>query len=392
VQVSDLLVVLGESQIQGTVKVAHTSKRPRIEAMLTSEQLDLRPVMADDNGSAGRSERAAAAKSKKDKVFPNTPLQLDGLNTVDALVQLKAARILLPHWAFDDFMLDMSLQGGVLNIKQLNAGGDKGGKLAGTMELDAKNTGTRINLKLDIDDLDLGNMAKNLGVSETMAGKLNLDLELRGQGESIASIMAGLDGDSKILMSDGKFDSRYTETFFGDLRASLTKLFNPMAEKEEYATLNCLVNHFEIKDGLAESQVLVIDTNRMTVIGEGDINLKTEALDIGVTPEPKEGLGADKVATVNVSLSEFSKPFRLQGTLANPSLGIDPTKTALTFGKALGGIALFGPAGLATSFVSGKFGQNHPCTQSLAALDKKGKPAKKNKSGGIGSKIKNLFK
>ena len=82
----------------------------------------------------------------------------------------------------------------------------------------------------------------------------------------------------------------------------------------------------------------------------------------------------------------------MQGTLANPSLGIDPTKTALTFGKALGGIALFGPAGLATTFVSGKFGEDHPCTQSLAALDKKGKSAKKKKSGGIGSKIKNLFK
>ena len=392
VQVSDLLLVLGESRIQGSVKVDQTSKRPLIEARLTSDQLDLRPVMADDSGSEVSSEKTAAADSKKDRVFPSTPLQLEGLNTVDALVQLKSARILLPHWAFDDFMLDMSLQGGVLNIKQLNAGGEKVGKLAGTMKLDARNAGARMNLKLGIEDLDLGNMANKLGVSETLAGMLNLDLELQGQGESVASIMAGLNGDSKILISDGRFDSRYAETIFGDLRASFTKLFNPLAEKEEYATLNCLVNHFEITDGLAESQVLVIDTNRMTVVGDGDINLKTETLDIGITPEPKEGLGAENVGKVNVSLSEFSKPFRLQGTLANPSLGIDPTKTALTFGKALGGIALFGPAGLATTFVSGKFGEDHPCTQSLAALDKKGKSAKKKKSGGIGSKIKNLFK
>jgi hypothetical protein len=152
-----------------------------------------------------------------------------------------------------------------------------------------------------------------------------------------------------------------------------------------------VVNHFEIKDGLAESQILVIDTNRMTVVGKGDINLRTEALDLGVTPEPKEGVGADNVAKVNVSLSEFTKPFRLQGTLANPSLGIDATETILTFGKAAGDIALFGPAGIATSLVSGKFGENHPCAKSLAALGDKEKAAKKKESGGIGSKIKNLF-
>jgi hypothetical protein len=102
-------------------------------------------------------------------------------------------------------------------------------------------------------------------------------------------------------------------------------------------------------------------------------------------------MGADKVATVNISLSEFAKPFRLKGTLANPSLGIDPTKAALTFGKTLGGIVLFGPAGAVTSLVSSKFGESHPCAQALTALGEKEKTAKKKKSGGIVDKIKNLF-
>ena len=248
-----------------------------------------------------------------------------------------------------------------------------------------------IEARLSSKQLDLGKMAKDLGVSDAVAGKLNIDLDLRGQGNSVAAIMAGLNGDTKILMSNGKINNRYADLIGGDLRASLTSLFNPLAEKQEYATLNCVVNHFEIKNGLAQSRVLVIDSNRMTVVGEGDINLKTEALDLGVMPEPKEGLGAGNVATVNVSLSEFTKPFRLKGTLANPSLGIDPTKTVLTFGKTIGGIALFGPAGLATSFVSGKFGENHPCAKSLAALGDEEKAAKKKESGGIGSRIKNLF-
>jgi len=391
VQVSDLLVVLGESRIQGSVKVTRTARRPQIEARLTSKQLDLRPMLAEDRGSKGTPRQPVNSGSKKDKVFPDTPLQLDALHLVDALVQLTATRILTPHLAFNDFLVDLSLKDGVLSIKQIKAGDEGGSRLAGNMEIAAQKPGTRMNLKLDIHDLDLGQMAKDTGVSDAVAGKLNLELDLTGQGNSVAAIMAGLNGDTKILMSDGKINNRYADLIGGDLRASLIKLFNPLAEKEEYATLNCVVNHFEIKDGLAESRILVIDTNRMTVIGEGNINLKNETLDLGVTPEPKEGLGAGNVATVNVSLSEFARPFRLQGTLAHPSLGIDPTKTVLAFGKALGGIALFGPAGIATTFVSGKFGENHPCAKSLAALGAKEKAANKKESGGIGSKIKNLF-
>ena len=391
VEVSDLSVELGESRIQGSVKVTRTAQRPFIEARLSSKQLDLRPMMAGDKTTDGTAGQPATAGSKDDKVFPNEPLPVDALHTADALVQFTATRIMTPHLALDDFLVDLSLKDGVLNIKELKAGGEGGGKLAGSMQIAAQKAGSTLNLKLKIDELDLENMANSLGVSDAVAGKLNIDLDLNGHGNSVAALMAGLNGDTKILVSDGKLDNRYADLIGGDLRASLTKLFNPLAEKQAYTTLNCVVNHFEIKDGLAESQILVIDTNRMTVVGEGDINLRTEALDLGVTPEPKEGVGADNVASVNISLKEFTKPFRLKGTLAHPSLGIDPTETVLTFGKTLGNIALFGPAGLATSFVSGKFGENHPCAKSLAALGDTEKATKEKESGGIGSKIKNLF-
>ena len=110
VEVSDLLMVLGDSQIQGTVKVTRTAKRPRIEAKLTSKQIDLRPMLAEDKASDGTPKQPAAAGPKKDKVFPDTPLQLDALLLVDALVHLTATRILTPHLAFDDFLVDLSLK------------------------------------------------------------------------------------------------------------------------------------------------------------------------------------------------------------------------------------------------------------------------------------------
>ena len=70
------MIVLGESQIQGTVNVTRAAKRPLIEAKLTSNKLDLRPLMAEEKSSGGTQKQTAGAGSKKDKVFPAQPFDL----------------------------------------------------------------------------------------------------------------------------------------------------------------------------------------------------------------------------------------------------------------------------------------------------------------------------
>jgi hypothetical protein len=66
----------------------------------------------------------------------------------------------------------------------------------------------------------------------------------------------------------------------------------------------------------------------------------------------------------------LSKPFKLGGTLASPSLAIDPTETAITLGKAFGAGALFGPAGVAGALVGGSSGDKNPCLTAIEAARK----------------------
>jgi hypothetical protein len=70
---------------------------------------------------------------------------------------------------------------------------------------------------------------------------------------------------------------------------------------------------------------------------------------------PKEGLGTKETGKVSVSLSDITKPFKLGGTQANPSLGISPERAAKTISHAL-----LGPAGWASLFVSGPSGKESP--------------------------------
>jgi hypothetical protein len=114
------------------------------------------------------------------------------------------------------------------------------------------------------------------------------------------------------------------------------------------------------------------------------------------------------VAKVNISLSELAKPFKLGGTLASPSLALDPAKAALTVAKSVGGAALLGPVGIAAALAGGSAGSKggNPCLEAMeaaktgvkpqAADDKKGAPAKaaegvKGAVEGAGDKVKKLF-
>ena len=86
----------------------------------------------------------------------------------------------------------------------------------------------------------------------------------------------------------------------------------------------------------------MVDTPETTVHGAGEVDLKTERLDLSL-----DTFTQTRRAGFSLSLGELAKPFKLSGTLADPSLTIDPTKTALTIGKAVAGVLLFGPLGIA---------------------------------------------
>jgi AsmA family protein len=78
------------------------------------------------------------------------------------------------------------------------------------------------------------------------------------------------------------------------------------------------------------------------------------------------------VAKFNLSLSELTRVFYLGGTLANPNVAVDSTQTFVTLGKAIGGVVLFGPAGVAAALLSGKIGgsSQNLCIEAIEAAQK----------------------
>ena len=238
-------------------------------------------------------------------------------------------------------------------------------------------------------------MTKELKSTEGLEGNLDADIDLRAQGSSIAGLMGGLNGKTVLVMGKGRVDNKYIDILGGDLSSNLFRLLNPFPKETQpaYTSINCFVSGFSIKDGVASTTALALNTDDMVVVGEGEINLKTERLNLSLKPVPKGGFGTHATGKLTVSLDELTRPFKLGGTLAHPSLAVDLTQTAIAFGKAIGGVVLFGPVGIAAVLVGSSSGDENSCMAAIEAAKKgvrvKGLVGKVTE--GAGKELKKLF-
>jgi hypothetical protein len=196
-------------------------------------------------------------------------------------------------------------------------------------------------------------------------GKLDVDLGLLSRGSSMAGLMARLNGRTVAVMGQGRVDNKNIQVLGGDLASGGYKLFSSSSKDAGYTDINCGVSGFDITEGMAKVTALVVDTPDMTVIGEGQINLRDETLDLGLKPYPKGGAGG-----LNLSLAELVKSFKLGGTLVAPSLKMDAEQTVFTAMKAAGGVLLFGPAGLLAALAGESRDEGNACQAALESAKK----------------------
>ena len=167
-------------------------------------------------------------------------------------------------------------------------------------------------------------------------GLTNIDLTLVGAGRSAAEIVGTGNGRLLVQVGPGVLPKSGVGTASTDLLLGALNGLNPLASSDPQTTLECAVLNFDINNGLASTEHgLALRTNKLNVIGGGSVDLKTERIDIGAKPKPREGIGLNLAA-----IGDF---VRLGGTLSKPTPVTD-AKGAATAGLKVG--AAFATGGL----------------------------------------------
>ena len=325
-QLSKLNAKVGNTDIAGDATINLSGKRPALTATLNSKLIDLVPF-------AGDKKKTEQKKVKKEKVFSSDPLPFESLKVADANLNLNANQIKTADLTLEKVKLVLKLNNGKLSISPLNTN-VAGGTLAMQMKLDASSGKTgALDTKIDIKNFQPSKLPDFK--DKFTKGKTDININLKGKGKSVAAIMAGSNGKFLAKMGPGTFKSSSNDAASSDMFSTLKNtIYADKSASSGVTEINCGVINLKIKDGIATADKgIAINTTKMSILGSGVIDLKTEKLDIGIDPQAREGAG--------ISTSKLAELVRVSGTLANPKI-VPDTKAAFKAAAAAGAGAISG--------------------------------------------------
>jgi AsmA protein len=195
--------------------------------------------------------------------------------------------------------LPFTLQRGALEVDGASAR-LLGGAVQGGLSADLGAEPPRYRVWGRADDLDLVRLIEASGSERDMVGRLDLDLELLATGQERAALLASLDGRFCVAARDGSMPlarreggpgvregeegwrARLAQERFARIREQLVEHATAKldAQRPERLVFTHMGACFTIEQGLARSDDLLVDAERLRLEGAGELDLPAETLDI----------------------------------------------------------------------------------------------------------------
>jgi hypothetical protein len=344
ITVSGLNLTAGSTAVAGNLTVVR-GPRTAVNGQLNSPLLDLSPFASDEE------------QPKASKLFSAEKLPLEGLKAVDADLQVTLGELRSRDNSFQDVQLPIKLAAGRLSVKPLKAR-HAGGSLSADVNLDSAAAKPKLDLHLTFTQFELGKLPAVQRKKTLEGGPADLTIKAVGSGDSVAAIMGALNGQFLLKVGQGRIASNVaSKPGVGVILKTFDSL-NPLAKSEPYSQLECGVVNLQIKDGIATTDKgIALQTGKMTMVGSGAINLKTEQLDLGFRPYAREGTG--------VNLGTLAGAGRVGGTLADPKLVIDTANVLKAGATAGAAVMTFGLSTLAQGMFDKTTADPRPCDTAL---------------------------
>lgn len=378
VRLQALQAHLGDSDASGELSIVG-GRRPRIVGTLSSRTLRLADLLpagaASHSGKGVTGPSAQVVASAQGRVsspgkpgatsrpppdtagiahaIPDVAFPTKSLRTVDLDLKLSATHLALGTTLLSGVSLQVRLQRGRLELRQVHAGAWQG-QLSGSATLDASKTPPRVQVNLLAQGIDYQRALGTLDVAGIRPATAHVVVRLHGRGTDLHDALASAQGVVEFFGDEGQIDSRYLDLWASNMFLALLPSFG----KEKAAHLQCAVGRFDVKDGQAHTRSLLVDTPRVVVKGVGSIDLRNERLDLLLWPEPRE-----------VGL-RLTTPVRVTGTLSHPD--VTPQARGVVEEVAWLLIGANNPFVLLLSYLKPNEVEANPCVAALAAVDHHG--------------------
>lgn len=303
----------------------------RIVSTLQAEALHLpRSEPALDEGDS------VEDKAESGPVFSDAPIDWTWLAGTLVDVRLTVSELHVLDAVFSQVALRVAGENGELSLTPLTGTFGNGG-FDGSLALTQQTEGVALASAFDLEGVDLQAFGF-VPEEELTGGALIARIALTGAGVSLADLAASLDGSILVTVQDAIVQNDTFELIGSDLLMETLNKLNPFAKSDPTTRLDCALIQFEVAQGvLTASNSLVVETEKMEIIGDGTIDLNDETLSIGFSPSSRAGVG--------VNVGSLVKFLKLGGTLSAPRPTADAAgllKSGAAVGAAMstGGVSI----------------------------------------------------
>jgi uncharacterized protein involved in outer membrane biogenesis len=319
---------LGDSDLGGDASFETGRARPILKANLVSKRLDFDDLagFVGKAPGAGAGETAtpeqkaqAARENASARVLPDHPYELDKIRSMDADVRWKAHRINAPKLPLDDMDAHLFIDAGVLRLEPLNFG-VADGDIRSNIRMDARESPIHTRADMQLRNLKLAKLLPDVELAQDAIGRVGGDVRIAGTGNSIARMLGTANGEAALGMGKGQISNLLMEYAGIDVAEALKFLI----EGDRRIPIRCAFGDFAVKDGVMSTRALAFDTTDTLIIGEGNVSLRDETLDLRLRPRPKDR-----------SLFSFRAPLLVGGTFKDPTFRPDMKRVGLRAALAL---------------------------------------------------------
>ena len=321
-EITGLEAALDETRAAGRLSMTRGEPK-KIEVDLSTPRLDLTPFFpappADGAAPAPESkappptEKSKAAGEKKEFLFTDEPLPILKLKGTEARLHFAVTELVLTNKSLKDF--DSTV---VLDPTRVTLAARAKGSLEGAVDsmLTLEPVGDQsanVTLKISIENVRAGLDMKEMQPGEVPP--LGMAMNLTTNGRSARQMASNANGQVIFTQGAGKTKAGFLDLVGGGVLNELRTRLNPFKAKDPHTNLDCAVARADIVNGGVTVQPVLLQTEKVTVVAHGKVDLHTETLTFDFDTRPREGIG--------VSPGMFANPFiRLEGTLSQPRLGM----------------------------------------------------------------------
>ncbi len=336
----ELTLALGEQELDielAYTPAANSSERSLVSITAKGRKLDTRFLTAADT--AGTEEAAEQPKSppeNKTRLFSEDAIDTEFLRSFDADLSLDINKLVTHVNSIDRITMIAQLKDGRLTTREsLVTLPDN--KITLSMSGDFRKDTSKTQIELMLDTKNAGTLGLEKA-AQIKGGHGSIKVKLRGEGLSPHAIASSLNGSIDLRLQDMTMENNQLDLVGSDIVSEVVSKLNPFAKSDPITHLECVSVYFDANKGVFDSdKALHVETRKMKIIGNGQIDLGKETLSLNFTPIARKGLG--------VNLSYLVKLVKVYGDLQSPGIGVDAgglVSSALSTGAAMatGGVSI----------------------------------------------------